>query len=108
MEEALTYMILEIVGEIPAGKVASYKQLAIMAGYPKNARLVGKIMSHADYYGKYPCHRVVHNDGSLVNFWQEQKNLLLEEGVSFKANGKVDMKSCQWRGINGNQTGTNE
>ena len=33
--------------EIPQGKVASYKQIAILAGHPQNARLVGKILSHA-------------------------------------------------------------
>ncbi len=103
MMEEMSYLVLEIVKEIPKGKVVSYKQLAKMAGYPKNARLVGKIMSNADYFGNYPCYRVLHSDGSLVPFWQEQRVLLEAEGVSFLANGKVNMRKCQWEKENGNQ-----
>ena len=57
MLEELREMVLEIVGEIPYGNVVSYKQLATLAGYPKHARLIGKIMSTAPY--GYPCHRVL-------------------------------------------------
>lgn len=102
MMDELAYLVLEIVKEIPKGKVASYKQLAIMAGYPKNARMVGKIMSNAEYFGHYPCHRVLHSDGSLVAFWHEQRALLESEGVIFLKNGKVNMKKCQWEANNGN------
>ena len=45
MNDDLAYQILEIVAEIPKGKVASYKQIAILAGRSQNARLVGKIKS---------------------------------------------------------------
>lgn len=96
MEEDLVYQVLSIVSEIPKGKVASYKQIAQLAGREKNARLVGKILSHASIYGDFPCHRVVNNVGRLVPEWNEQRNLLLEEGVSFKDNGNVDMKKCRW------------
>ena len=101
MLEELREMVLEIVGEIPYGNVVSYKQLATLAGYPKHARLIGKIMSTAPY--GYPCHRVLHSDGSLVGFWPEQIDLLKEEGVTFLPNGKVNMKKHQWREGNGSQ-----
>ena len=97
MKEEFAYMILEIVNEIPLGKVASYQQIAHLAGRDKNARLVGRILSHADYYGNYPCHRVVNSVGRLVPGWMEQRELLIEEGVIFKKNGNVDMEKCQWR-----------
>ena len=48
-------------------------------------------------YGDYPCHRVVNSAGRLVPDWFEQRDLLLEEGVIFKDNGNVDLKSCKWR-----------
>lgn len=105
MQEALLYMVLEIVREIPQGYVVSYRQLAEMAGYPRQARLVGRILSEATLYGQFPCHRVVHQDGSLVPFWPEQRTLLEAEGICFKPNGKVNMKQCQWRDGNGNQIG---
>lgn len=97
MDEDIIFQILAIVSEIPQGKVASYKQIAILADRPKNARLVGKILSRASIYGEYPCHRVVNSAGRLVPKWYEQRELLLAEGITFKANGNVDMKKCKWQ-----------
>lgn len=96
MNEDLVYQILAIVSEIPKGKVASYKQIAILSGHDKNARLVGRILSHASMFGHYPCHRVVNHAGRLVPGWHEQRRLLEEEGVKCKENGCVDMKKYQW------------
>ena len=45
MTDEFIYLILEIILEIPEGKVATYGQVAKIAGYPKNARLVGKVLS---------------------------------------------------------------
>ena len=50
----------------------------------KNARLVGKVLSMAEFYGKYPFHRVVNHAGRLVPGRKEQKNMLCEEGIFFK------------------------
>lgn len=97
MNEDFIFQVLAIVSEIPRGKVATYQQIATLAGREKNARLVGKILSNASLYGDYPCHRVVNSVGRLVPHWQEQRDLLESEGVCFKANGCVDMKLYQWR-----------
>lgn len=77
LDEDLIYEILSVVEEIPAGKVASYGQIARLIGWDKNSRLVGKVLSMAEFYGKYPCHRVVimqavlHQDGeNRGNFWK--------------------------------------
>lgn len=96
LDDALIYEILSAVEEIPEGKVASYGQIAILIGLEKNARLVGKVLSMAEYYGNYPCHRVVNHAGRLAPHFPEQKALLLEEGVRFKENGCVDMQKYQW------------
>ena len=71
MDEDLIYEILSVVGEIPEGKVATYGQIAKLIGRDKNARLVGKVLSHAEYYGKYPCHRVVNHAGRVVPGWNK-------------------------------------
>ena len=97
MNDDFAYMILEIVNEIPKGKVASYAQIAALSGYPKRARMVGKILSQAEFFGKYPCHRVLHNDGSLVAGWKEQRELLAAEGVICTLTGKVDMRIYKWQ-----------
>lgn len=96
LTEELIYEILSAVEEIPEGKVASYGQIARLTGRDKNARLVGKILSMAEYYGKYPCHRVVNHAGRLAPHFPEQKRLLEEENVRFKDDNHVDMKACQW------------
>lgn len=96
LTEDLIYEILSVVEEIPEGKVASYGQIAKLIGRDKNARLVGKVLSMAEYYGDYPCHRVVNHAGRLAPFFREQRELLLEEGVEFKDDTHVDMKKCGW------------
>ena len=95
-QELLVYEVLSVVEEIPSGKVASYGQIAGLVGRGKNARLVGKILSCAGYYGNYPCHRVVNHAGRPAPHWPEQRRLLEKEGVVFKENGCVNMKVCQW------------
>lgn len=92
----LIYEVLSVVEEIPEGNVATYGQIAGLVGRPKNARLVGAILSRAEYYGDYPCHRVVNHAGRLVPGWHEQRLILLSEGVPMKDELHVDIKKCQW------------
>lgn len=96
MEETLIYEILSVVDEIPKGKVATYGQIARLIGRDKNSRLVGRVLGMAEYYGKYPCHRVVNHTGRLAPGWKEQKHLLEEEGVKLKDDTHVDLKKYQW------------
>ena len=96
LHEDLIYEILSVVEEIPPGRVATYGQIARLIGKDKNARLVGKVLSHAELYGAYPCHRVVNHAGRLVPGWQEQAELLKQEGVFCKDSNHVDIKKYQW------------
>ena len=96
MQESLVYEILSAVAEIPAGRVASYGQVARLIGRDKNARLVGKVLSLSEYYGDYPCHRVVNSAGRLAPGFLEQRRLLEQEGVGFLPSGRVDMRNYQW------------
>lgn len=96
LQEDLIYEILSAVEEIPAGYVATYGQIAGLIGRDKNARLVGKVLSMAQYYGNYPCHRVVNHAGRLVPGWTKQADLLRDEGVSLKDENHVDLKKYQW------------
>ena len=96
LDESLIYKILSVVEEIPAGKVASYGQIASLIGRERNSRLVGTVLRNAGYYGDYPCHRVVNHAGRTAPGWSRQRLLLEEEGVEFKPNGMVDMKRFRW------------
>ena len=94
--------VYEIVRQIPEGRVASYGQIARLVGAPRKARFVGFAM-HASpgMAGGVPCHRVVFKDGSICTGFafggpEVQKEMLLEEGISFTEDGRVDMASCRW------------
>ena len=94
--EDFAYEVLSVVGEIPEGTVATYGQIARLIGRDKNSRLVGKVLSMAEYYGDYPCHRVVNHAGRLVPGWLEQRLLLEAEQVVMKDDRHVDLKKCRW------------
>ena len=96
LDEDLVYEILSVVAEIPAGCVASYGQIARLIGREKNSRLVGAVLSEADRYGDYPCHRVVNHSGRLAPGWDEQHALLVQEDVPFRDENHVDLKQCRW------------
>lgn len=97
LDENLFFEILAVVAEIPVGKVATYGQIARLINRPQNARLVGRVLSVAEYYGKYPCHRVVNHKGRLAPGWLAQKDLLAEEGIPFKDDNHVFISKCLWR-----------
>lgn len=98
MDEDLIYRVLSAVEEIPEGRVATYGQIAELIGRERNARLVGRILSMSEFYGDYPCHRVVNHAGRLVPGWKAQPVLLEDEGVRLKDNGCVDLKIYKWDG----------
>lgn len=97
LQDDLIYEILSVVEEIPEGRVATYGQIARLIGRERNARLVGKVLSMAEYYGAYPCHRVVNHAGRLVPGWPEQRFLLEAEQVVMKDDRHVDLNKFQWR-----------
>jgi len=85
---------------IPFGCVATYGQLARMAGNPRLSRIVGCAMHSAP--ADVPCHRVVNRFGGMCDYFQplgrESHRLLLEmEGVGFLPDGNVDLNRHQWR-----------
>lgn len=98
--------IFALVARIPAGKVASYGQLARMAGRPRSARVVGQIMARYASGKGLPCHRVIRQDGTLCEEYEFgvmglQRELLRAEGVPFTQDGRVDIAECRWDGTNG-------
>lgn len=92
---ALDAELYELVREIPAGSVATYGLLARLLGWPNHARLVGRLLGRAP--SDLPCHRVVSASGRTVAAWSAQRMLLEGEGVRFRPNGAVDLRSSLWR-----------
>ena len=81
--------VYQITARIPAGAVATYGQIAFLAGSPRASRIVGGAMARAPE--GLPCHRVIYGDGPGV-----QRMLLESEGVPFLPDGRVDLARCQW------------
>lgn len=93
--------IYEQVKKIPAGKVASYGQIALTAGNPRWSQVVGYALHSNPEPGVIPCHRVVTKDGKLAKAFafggeNVQRDLLMSEGVIFLDSNTVDMEKCRY------------
>lgn len=88
--------VYSIVREIPYGKVSTYGEIARLTGKPQCSRMVGQALFHASKEQHLPCHRVVNSQGRLAPNWQEQKELLEKEGITFKSNGRVNISQHIW------------
>ena len=90
----------DIVRQIPAGKVATYGQVARLAGMPRCARTVGYAMADCTDIS-VPCHRVVDRFGGTKACFDTfapgtQRAMLEAEGILFRPDGTVDLAHCQW------------
>ena len=88
--------IYEVVCTIPKGRVATYGQVAALAGNPRWARVVGYALHNNPKPGIIPCHRVVNRDGRVAEGFvfgggQAQRDLLIAEGVCFGEDGRIDL-----------------
>lgn len=87
---------------IPKGCVATYGQIARLAGMPRCARTVGFALAACPAERNIPCHRVVDRFGATKPCFDHglqgvQRALLEAEGVSFREDGTVALEECQWR-----------
>ena len=97
MDESLAYEILSAVEEIPPGCVATYGRAIRVSARGRTPRLGGRVCRYSQFFGSYPCHRVVDHSGRLVPGWPEQRDLLLGEGVPFRDASHVDLSRCRWQ-----------
>ena len=94
--------VYEAVCRIPKGKVATYGQIAMLAGSPRASRVVGYALHVNPKPGVIPCHRVVNREGRLAPSFafggtDAQQRLLEGEGVSVQ-DGYVDLMRFGWDG----------
>ncbi|OGO78302.1 MAG: cysteine methyltransferase [Clostridiales bacterium GWB2_37_7] len=94
--------IYDIVSQIPVGKVATYGQIAVLAGLPRGARVVGWAMRAVPENWVLPCHRVVNKSGNMAPEYafggqEVQRSLLEAEGVTFNINGLINMEENLWK-----------
>lgn len=89
--------IYDVVRKIPKGKVATYGQVALLAGNPRWARVVGYALHNNPDPSTIPCHRVVNREGRVADSYvfgggEIQRQLLESEGIVFDADGCVDLE----------------
>jgi methylated-DNA-protein-cysteine methyltransferase-like protein len=94
--------IYAVVRRIPRGRVATYGQVARLAGLGENARLVGYALHAIPEYSAVPWHRVINAKGEISLSPEgggdlTQRLLLEREGVRFNARGRVDLKVFAWK-----------
>ena len=95
--------VYEIVRRVAEGRVASYGQIARMAGSPRASRAVGYALHVYPMPGVIPCHRIVNREGRLAPAFafggtDAQRKLLEAEGVKVDEEGYVDIKKYCWNG----------
>ena len=95
--------IYEIVKQIPGGKVATYGQIASLAGNPRLARVVGYALHVNPEPDEIPCFRVVNRNGCTSKAFafggEDHQRMMLElDGVIFTDDGRVDLDKCLWDG----------
>ena len=93
--------IYDVVRQIPKGKVATYGQVALLAGNPRWARVVGYALHQNPAPGIIPCHRVLNREGRVAASFafgggETQRELLEAEGIVFCEDGTVDLSVYRW------------
>ncbi|MGN7386126.1 MGMT family protein [Sporosarcina sp. SAFN-015] len=97
-----TERVIQIIRDIPAGHVMTYGQVASVAGNPRGARQVARILHSMSAKYELPWHRIINAQGGISTPSDReekgglQRELLESEDVEFMANGKVDLQVYRW------------
>lgn len=101
MTNPFTINVKNLILQIPAGKVATYGQIAAQAGNPRAARQVARILHACARKDSLPWHRVVNQHGRISlrqgQGYEIQKTLLEREGVFFTENSGIELERFLWR-----------
>lgn len=105
MEKKSTFeLIYDVVRQIPKGKVATYGQIARLAGNAKWSRVVGYALHVNPDPDGIPCFRVVNRFGGLAPAFafggiNVQADLLRAEGITVRTDNTVDLEKFMWNGL---------
>mgnify|MGYP003393357768 CR=1 FL=1 len=91
---------IALIRKIPIGKVATYGQIAKLAGEPRSARQVARFLHSSSRKYKLPWHRVINSQGKLSlpdPGLSQQRRLLMREGVEVTLGNRVSLQKFQWQ-----------
>ena len=101
-KQIFTEKAVQVIANIPLGKVCTYGKIAAMAGNARGARQVARLLHIYTRKENLPWHRVVNREGKISlakgNGYEEQKNMLLLEGIEFDAKDRIDFDLFLWMG----------
>lgn len=93
--------VIRLIKKIPQGKVATYGQIAALAGSPRAARQVVRTLHTSSDKEKLPWHRVINSRGKISlkpnSGYEVQKAMLADEGVKFPLDDVIDLKIFLWK-----------
>jgi methylated-DNA-protein-cysteine methyltransferase related protein len=100
-EPTIAERFWQVIAMIPKGRVATYGQVADLAGLPGNARRVGRLLSQLPNGSRIPWHRVINASGGISlphrsDGYARQRSKLEKEGVKFNASGRVSLRRFRW------------
>jgi methylated-DNA-protein-cysteine methyltransferase-like protein len=98
--ESFSSKAKKVIASIPHGRVATYGQIAMLAGNPGAARQVAWVLHSSSLKHNLPWHRVINRMGKISlprgGGYEEQKSLLMEEGIQFGMEDSVDFVRFGW------------
>ncbi len=93
--------IVSVIRRIPRGRVASYGQIAAIAGEPRAARQVVRVLHALSEKYRLPWHRVINKQGKISlargSGYELQMAMLKKEGVRFNRADRVDLGKFGWK-----------
>ena len=99
-------LVYAVVKRVPAGRVATYGQIAKLIGFPKHSRYIGFALRQLPAGNRIPWHRIVNSKGEIAarssrtadrDCESEQHWRLQDEGIEFDDAGRVSLKKYQWK-----------
>jgi methylated-DNA-protein-cysteine methyltransferase-like protein len=98
---AFTERVVRLVRRIPRGKVATYGQIAVLAGNAYASRQVARLLHSMSDKERLPWQRVINSRGTIslrAEAGERQRSLLEREGVQFGLHGRIDLSRYLWLG----------
>lgn len=98
---ALAACVYALVRACPPGRVTTYGWIGKALAYPRGARMIGWVMNESPREAGVPAQRVISGNGELTGSWAfgqrgRMRQMLEQEGVTFDATGRVDMRRFGW------------
>jgi methylated-DNA-protein-cysteine methyltransferase-like protein len=101
MAETFEQRARKVIKKIPKGRVATYGLIATLAGSPRGARQVVRVLNLYSEKDRLPWYRVINREGKIAlpraGGYELQKQMLEDEGVVFDRNDTVDLEKYLWR-----------